>query len=97
MEQNNILESQFQRIDEFMYGKLKSNKTSIIKPNLKIMHNIDRFKTIIYDLIEFNKLNKISDLQSYLDKISTELPQLKLYNIINPVMLQTSLKRIRIT
>ena len=76
MEQNEILQSQFEKINEFIYGKLKgpfcNQKLRIIK------NNIDKYKGIINDLIDYNKNIKITEMQSYLDKVSCEMTNLKL-------------------
>ena len=83
MEQDEILESQYQKIQEFMYGSIKGSRINgISNKKVKIVQNIidemNKYKTIINELIEHNKYNKLGEIQAYLEKISLELPNLNM-------------------
>ena len=73
-----MLESQYHKIQEFMQGSIKGARVGISKKKLKMIQNIidemNRCKTVVNDLIDFNKNNKINEIQAYLDKLSTDLP-----------------------
>ena len=73
-----MLESQYHKIQEFMQGSIKGARVGISKKKLKMIQNIidemNRCKTVVNDLIDFNKNNKINEIQTYLDKLSTDLP-----------------------
>ena len=79
MEQNEILESQYNKIQEFMYGSIRGptkKNNSLDKQKMKALQNIieegNKFKMIVSDLIDHNKNNRISEIQECLDKISNE-------------------------
>jgi hypothetical protein len=83
VEKNEILESQYQKINEFVYNGIKGHNNELIsKQKLKylqsLLEEMNKYKKMLNDLIELNKNKRISNIQSYLDKISTEINNLSM-------------------
>ena len=88
MEQNEILEAQYHKIQEFMYSSIKGPISGIItKQKIKVIQGIidekNKCKNIINELIEQSKNNKVQEMQAYLEKLSMELPNTQnMYGLI---------------
>jgi hypothetical protein len=83
VEKTEILESQYQKINEFVYNGIKGQNNEVIsKQKLKylqsLLEEMNKYKKMLNDLIDFNKNKRISKIQSYLDKLSTEINNLSM-------------------
>lgn len=89
IEKNEILDSQYNKIHEFIFSGIKGQNNELIsKQKLKniqsLLEETNKYKKMLTDLIDLNKNKKISKVQSYLDKISTDLNYNSMYKLINP-------------